>query len=90
MNYNKHMGDIHSFDMMLYCYLDEMRTIKYWKKVSFNFFARLVLNSYVIYKENCLNNNLKPLTRYQFIISIVDTVAEDWFKKTNCYGISLQ
>jgi hypothetical protein len=45
-SYNKFMGGIDSSAMMLYTYLDETRTVRYWKKVAFNIVARMVLNSY--------------------------------------------
>lgn len=51
--YNMYMGGVDSSDQMLYCYLDERRTVKYWKKVVFNIFSRMILNTYIIYKENC-------------------------------------
>jgi hypothetical protein len=46
------MGGIDSSDMMLYTYLDGMWTVHYWKRAAFNIIARMVLNSYIIYKEN--------------------------------------
>lgn len=61
--------------MMLYSYLDERRTVKYWKKVVWNIFGRMVLNSYILYK---LNTTEKPLNRYQYIVSIIDDIAEEW------------
>lgn len=32
LDYNKYMGGVDTNDMMLYCYLDEQRTVRYWKK----------------------------------------------------------
>lgn len=78
-NYNSYMGGIDHFDMMLYTYLDERRTVKYWKKVAFNIFCRMILNCYVMYKDNCINHNVKPSSRYKFIVSIVESIAEEWF-----------
>jgi hypothetical protein len=46
------MGSIDSSDMMLYTYLDERQRACYWKKVAFNIIARMVLKSYILYKEN--------------------------------------
>jgi hypothetical protein len=46
------MGGIDTSDIMLYCYLGERKTVKHWKKVTFNIFGRMVLNSYILYKEN--------------------------------------
>lgn len=80
-DYNKFMGGIDGFDQMLYCYLDERRTVKYWKKVTFNFFSRMLLNIYILYKSTCMKNNKKPLDRYQFTISIIQQVGEHWLKE---------
>lgn len=76
--YNMYMGGVDSSDQMLYCYLDERRTVKYWKKVVFNIFARMILNAYIIYKENCTG---KQLTRLQFTIEIIEELAREWL---NC------
>lgn len=77
-NYNCFMGGIDHFDMMLYGYIDERRTVKYWKKVVFNLFGRMVLNAYILYKENCSNHNIKPISRYQFIVHIIESLGEEW------------
>lgn len=73
--YNMYMGGIDTNDMMLYCYLDERRTFKYWRKVVFNIIARMVLNSYLLYKEN---NAGKILSRYDYTAEIIDSLAEEW------------
>jgi hypothetical protein len=46
------MGGIDSSDMMLYTYLDERQTVQYWKNIAFSVVARMVLNSYILCKEN--------------------------------------
>jgi hypothetical protein len=51
-SYNKFLGGIDYSDMVLYAYLDERQTVRYWKKIAFNIIARVVLNSCVLYKEN--------------------------------------
>ena len=50
-SYNAFMGGVDESDKMLYTYLDERRSVKYWKKVAFNIINRMVLNAYIIYKE---------------------------------------
>lgn len=77
-NYNKHMGGIDTHDMMLYAYLDERKTMKYWKKAVFNLFSRMVLNGYVLYKETKINNQEKPMSRYKFVVSIIDSLSDEW------------
>lgn len=81
--YNKYMGGVDHFDMMLYSYLDERRTVKFWKKVVFNLFARMTLNAYVIYKENCQQHNEKPMSRYQFIVGIIEDIETEWMAEKN-------
>ena len=44
LDYNKFMGGVDQSDMMLYAYLDERRTIKYWKKVTFTIISRMMVN----------------------------------------------
>lgn len=73
--YNMYMGGIDTSDQMLYCYLDERRTKKYWRKVVFNIIARMVLNTYLLYKEN---NTGKILSRYDYTADIIDDLAEEW------------
>ena len=68
---------------MLYAYFDEKRTLKYWKKVVFNIFARMVLNAYIIYSENFRG---KKLTRLQFTSKIIDTIEEEWLASKNATG----
>jgi hypothetical protein len=81
-SYNDYMGGIDTSDMMLYTYLDERRTVKYWKKICFNIFSRMILNSYIIYKDN-LPETTKPLTRLKFIISIIGDLSEEWLQVKN-------
>lgn len=49
--YNQFMGGVDESDKMLYTYLDERRTLKFWKKVVFAVFGRMVLNAYILYSE---------------------------------------
>lgn len=79
--YNKYMGGIDSHDMMLYCYLNERRQVKYWKKVVFNFISRIILNAYIIYKEVCTTNNIVPVGHYQFIVNIIESVGNEWMSE---------
>lgn len=74
------MGGIDTSDQMLYCYLAERRTLKYWRKVAFNIIARMILNTYIIYKEN---NSGRILSRYDYTADIVDSLAEEWIASKN-------
>lgn len=73
--YNKYMGGIDESDKMLYVYLDERRTLKYWKKVTFNIFGRMVLNAYIIYS---INNEGKKISRHEFTSKIIESIEREW------------
>lgn len=76
-NYNKYMGGADESDKMLYVYLDERRTLKYWKKVVFNIFGRMVLNSYILYSHD----KTKPLSRLEFTSKIIENIENEWLSK---------
>ncbi|XP_046417424.1 piggyBac transposable element-derived protein 4-like [Neodiprion fabricii] len=73
--YNKHMGGVDTSDMMLYSYLDERRAIKYWKKVVFSIFSRMVLNAYILYRHN---TDGKTKTRLEFITDVIQSITTEW------------
>lgn len=81
LEYNKYMGGIDTSDMMLYTYLDERKTLKYWKKVVFSIMNRMLLNSYILYAEHKKSNNQKPLIRLKYIQNIVDHIGGEWMAK---------
>ncbi|KAG8294857.1 hypothetical protein J6590_093475 [Homalodisca vitripennis] len=79
--YNMYTGGIDTSDQMLLCYLDERRTLKDWRKVTFNIMARMVLKViYLLYKEN---NGGKILSRYDYIAEIIDELADEWLASRN-------
>lgn len=47
-SYNIFMSSVGESDKMLYIYLDERKTVKYWKKVALNVIGRMAF----IYKKN--------------------------------------
>lgn len=79
-DYNKYMGGVDESDKMLYVYLDERRTLKYWKKVVFNIFGRMVLNSYILYVSN---TTVKQITRLQFTSEIIEAIEKEWMNHKN-------
>ncbi|KAG8255267.1 hypothetical protein J6590_096607 [Homalodisca vitripennis] len=44
------------------------------ENLTFEIFGRMVLNSY---KLNCLG---KPMTRYQYVVSIIRDITEEWLR----------
>jgi hypothetical protein len=76
LEYNKFMGGVDVHDMMLYTYLDERKTLKYYKKVIFNVMNRMVLNAYILYQENIKPR--KPMTRVKFTHLSVNHIGDEW------------
>ena len=73
--YNPYMCGVDVHDMQLYVYHDERRTVKVWKKVTFNLISRMLLNAYQIYKQN--TDARVPLTRRKFNTSVIEALAAD-------------
>jgi hypothetical protein len=61
------MGGIDSWDMNL------RWTVCYWKKVAFNIIARMVLNSYILCKENYMGPD-KLKSRHNYTVSITESL----------------
>lgn len=81
LEYNKFMGGVDVHDMMLYTYLDERKTLKFYKKVIFNIMSRMVLNAYILYQQNI--HPVKPMSRVQFTERIVNAIGEEWISSKN-------
>lgn len=75
-DYNKYMGGVDTSDMMLYAYLDERKTLKFWKKVTFNIISRMVLNAYILNKEH--TKPKKPISRMHFTEILVTHLGREW------------
>lgn len=73
-NYNDFMGGVDGSDQMLQQYLDDRKTNKFWKKVTFNIFGRMIINSYVLYKLN----TKKPLSHLEYTVSIIEDLSTEW------------
>uniref|UniRef100_A0A1B6IER3 PiggyBac transposable element-derived protein domain-containing protein n=1 Tax=Homalodisca liturata TaxID=320908 RepID=A0A1B6IER3_9HEMI len=72
-------GGIDVSDQMLYQYLEERRSTKQWKKVALNIMSRMVLNAYILYKQNSDN----PGTRLDFILNIIEELSREWIRNKN-------
>lgn len=77
------MGGIDSSDMMLYFYLDERKTVKYWKKVVFNVIGRMVLNAYILYCDTTIPEGQNKMDRFKFTSGIVQTLGQEWMEVKN-------
>lgn len=81
LDYNKYMGGISQSDRMLYFYLDERKTIRYWKIVIFNLLSRMLLNVHVLYKENSAEKIIN--SRYKFNISVIEVLSKEQLDNKN-------
>lgn len=69
-------------DIMLYSYLDERFTVKWWKKMAMalNIFAHMKLNLIQYINQNCMNNKKKPISRYQFLVNKISSTSKEWMQ----------
>ena len=51
----------------------------YWKKVAFNILTRMLLNSYILYKENTDDRNI--MSRYTFNVKVIEALCKEHFDK---------
>ena len=79
-SYNNFMGGVDASDAMLYSYLDERRMVKCWKKIAFNIFSRMILNNYIIYKQN-LSAGCNAISRSDYTIKIIDALSKEWLEE---------
>ena len=79
--YNKHMGGVDLADMMVTYYNDNRKTLKVWKKVTFNFIQRMIINSYILYRKNTSDQPVQ--TRLQFIQCLVEDLATEHLTSRN-------
>ena len=70
------MGGVDHHDQLLYSYLDERKTVKTWKKCAFNIISRMLLNSYIIYKQN--TSDRKKLKHIEFNLSVIASLSEEY------------
>ena len=82
-SYNAFNGGVDESDKMLYTYLDERRSVKYWKKVAFNIINRMVLNAYIIYKERVEG---KAISRLDFMSSIIFEIECQWMNVNQAHS----
>lgn len=74
--YNNYVSGIDTNDqiVMLYTYINERRSSRYWKKVTFNIVSRMVLNCYILYRET---PNIKTPSKYEFTVNIIEKLSEN-------------
>ena len=86
-DYNQSMGRVDLNDMMSGIYEDKRKTKTMWKRVAINLFHRMLLNVYILYKYN--TDNEKLISRYDVIVSIIETLATEYRNQTDRYDIAI-
>lgn len=68
------MSSVGESDKMLCIYLDERKTVKYWKKVALNAISRMAF----IYKKIV---GAKSMARLQFISKVIFGIEREWMEE---------
>ncbi|XP_070546051.1 uncharacterized protein [Ptychodera flava] len=79
--YNKYMCGVDISDMMLFAYNDERKSMKYWKKMVFNILHRMMLNAYIIYKQNTTDQHI--FTREEFYKEVIEALVVEHIATRN-------
>ncbi|XP_067120118.1 piggyBac transposable element-derived protein 4-like [Centruroides vittatus] len=81
-SYNKFMGGVDVSDMMMYAYLDERRTVKYWKKIGIQQHPGHDVECYLLYKENSQSQGpAKIMCRLDFNEAVIERLAGQWMEE---------
>ena len=80
------MGGIDLSDMTLYFYLDERKTVTYWKKVVFIIIGRMVLNAYIRYCGSIPEGHNK-MDMFKFTSLILPTLGNEWIERKNIFHV---
>ena len=85
--YNKEMGDVDIADQVRGSYrIDKwMRKYKWWHAIFWWGFQVMMTNSYICYKTFMIQQNLKPMSHYDFQKSIAKALISGIVEKTNMY-----
>ncbi|KAJ8318238.1 hypothetical protein KUTeg_003329 [Tegillarca granosa] len=66
--YNKLMGGVDLGDSMIQTYDPDFRSLKMWKRVLVNLLLRIVVNAYIIYKQN--RGFRQKMNRFEFTMTL--------------------
>lgn len=74
--YNKYMGGVDLGDAKIQTYDSEMRSVKMWKKLLINILLRIVVNGYIIYKQN--RGLRTKMSRLDFITQLCQELVGEY------------
>ncbi|XP_033953453.1 piggyBac transposable element-derived protein 4-like [Pseudochaenichthys georgianus] len=65
--YNEHMGGVHLSDQLIHHYSAKHKTMRWYRSIFYHFLDIATTNSYILYKEICLSQKKRPMTRRAFM-----------------------
>ena len=75
-DYNQHMLGVDKLDQLVSYYSFVHRSVKWWRKVFFWLLEVSVVNSYIIYKEECMKQGINPKTHLGHRRALIDSLSE--------------
>lgn len=76
VDYNQYMLGVDKMDQLVSYYSFLHKSVKWWKKVFFWIVEVVVVNSYIIYKEQVSSNGKGPITHLAYRRRLIDTLSE--------------
>ena len=78
VDYNKNMGAVDRYDQLVRNYAIDHKSRKWWVRMFVNFLDAIMVNAYIIYKENFKNMNMpapekspRPLEHDKFMSGVI-------------------
>ena len=76
VDYNQYMLGVDKLDQLTSYYSFLHKTVKWWRKVFFWLLEVAVVNSHIIYKENCILKGEHPLNQLHYRRKIIDILSQ--------------
>ena len=83
--YNKYMGAVDRLSQLRRTYGYDRKSKRYWVRAFMTFFDYAIVNSYILYKHNCSNFQVKAVGPKQFRLNLVRLLMrEGRHRKSRC------
>ena len=76
VDYNQYMLGVDKMDQLVSYYSFLHKSMKWWKKVFFWIVEVVVVNSYIIYKEQTSTNEKQPITHLVYRCRLIETHSD--------------
>ena len=76
VDYNQYMLGVDKMDQLVSYYSFLHKSVKWWKKVFFWIVEVVVVNFYIIYKEQTSANRKQPITHVAYRPTLIETLSE--------------